>query len=181
MALRLALVSLAALAAGTAAHGQATSIVPDTAPGVSLGTTVANGGGPVTTIDGGTLAGTNLFHSFSTFNLGTGDIAQWVRSAGDEASITNVVNRVTGGTPSTILGMLDSTAIPNADFYFINPAGLVFGTGAQVNVPAAAPSRDRPDAPASWSIAACSRAVPTNRSVTACPSASNRRRWMRWC
>lgn len=138
MALRLALVSLAALAAGTAAHGQATSIVPDTAPGVSLGTTVANGGGPVTTIDGGTLAGTNLFHSFSTFNLGTGDIAQWVRSAGDEASITNVVNRVTGGTASSLFGTLDSTALPNADFYFVNPAGILFGTGAQVNVPASA-------------------------------------------
>jgi filamentous hemagglutinin family protein len=52
--------------------------------------------------------------------------------------VRNVVNRVTGGNPSHIFGTLDSTALPNADFYFINPAGIVFGDGARVNVPAAA-------------------------------------------
>src|SRR5262249_1983298 len=39
---------------------------------------------------------------------------------------------------SQINGTLDSTALPNAAFFFINPAGVVFGQGAQVNVPAAA-------------------------------------------
>ena len=35
-------------------------------------------------------------------------------------------------------GMLDSTALPKAAFWFINPAGIVFGPGASVDVPAAA-------------------------------------------
>jgi filamentous hemagglutinin family protein len=114
-----------------------TAITPDTAAGRGLGTTVGQAGRTYT-IDGGTRAGANLFHSFAGFDLGAGDTAQWTRSAGDGAQIANVVNRVTGGTPSTIAGVLDSTALPNASFYFVNPAGIVFAPGAQVNVPAAA-------------------------------------------
>lgn len=136
---RLALASLTALAFAQAAQAQEprpTIIVPDTGP-LGLGTQVAQAGN-LRTIDGGTRAGQNLFHSFSRFDLGRGDIAQWVRGAGDGASILNVVNRVTGGDPSDIHGRIDSTALPNADFWFINPAGIVFGAGAQVNVPAAA-------------------------------------------
>jgi filamentous hemagglutinin family protein len=135
--IRLGLVSLVALATAQVAHAQ-TNIVPDTVAGVDLGTTVTQNNNTYT-IDNGTLSGTNLFHSFSTFDIGAGDVAQWVYTAGNAASIENVINRVTGGSPSTILGTLDSTAIPNADFYFINPAGIIFsGQGAQVNVPAAA-------------------------------------------
>ena len=132
------LVSLAALATAQTAAAQSTSIVPDVAPGLSLGTTVSHSGN-VYTVDGGTTAGTNLFHSFNNFDLGAGDTAQWVYSGGNPASLTSVISRVTGGSPSSILGVIDSTAIPNADFYFINPAGIVFsGQDAQVNVPAAA-------------------------------------------
>jgi len=127
--------ALALAGAPMAAQAQ-TAIAPDV--GVrGLGTT-ATLAGNVTTIDGGTLAGANLFHSFAGFSLGTGDVARWTRSAGDGASVRNVVNRVTGGTPSQIDGTLDSTALPNAAFFFINPAGIVFGAGAKVNVPAAA-------------------------------------------
>ena len=132
------LVSLAALATAQAATAQSTSIVPDVAPGLSLGTTVSHSGN-VYTVDGGTTAGTNLFHSFNNFDLGAGDTAQWVYSGGNPANLTSVISRVTGGSPSSILGVIVSTAIPNADFYFINPAGIVFsGQDAQVNVPAAA-------------------------------------------
>lgn len=136
---RRALASLAALAFAQAAQAQEplpTIIVPDTGP-LGLGTQVTQAGN-LRTIDGGARAGRNLFHSFSRFDLGRGDVAQWVRGAGDGASILNVVNRVTGGDPSDIHGRIDSTALPNADFWFINPAGIVFGPGAQVNVPAAA-------------------------------------------
>ncbi|HEC84532.1 MAG TPA: filamentous hemagglutinin N-terminal domain-containing protein, partial [Thioploca sp.] len=41
--------------------------------------------------------------------------------------------RVTGGTSSHINGLLRST-IPNADFYFLNPAGVMFGKHAQLDV-----------------------------------------------
>lgn len=136
----LPLFCLAALLAAPAAAQVAdvpTSIQPDIAPGRGLGTTVTVNGSTYT-VDGGTRAGANLFHSFADFSLGSADRAAWVHSGGNPASIANVVNRVTGGNPSAIFGEIDSTAIPNADFYFINPAGIVFGLNATVNVPAAA-------------------------------------------
>lgn len=123
-----------ALAAGGAV-GQ-TVVTPD-AGARGLGTT-ATAAGAVTTIDGGTLTGGNLFHSFQAFGVAAGDTVRWTRAAGDGASVRNVVNRVTGGTASRIDGTLDSTALPNAAFFFINPAGVVFGASAKVNVPAAA-------------------------------------------
>lgn len=118
-----------------AAVGQ-TVINPDVVAGRALGTTVGQAG--VTyTIAGGTRAGGNLFHSFSQFDLGAGDTARWV-GGGDAAAVNNVINRVTGGQASRINGTIDSTALPNATFYFVNPAGIVFGPGAQVNVPSVA-------------------------------------------
>ncbi len=138
---RLLFASLPALAWAQAAAaqppGEPTTITPDAAPPLSLGTTATRVGN-VTTIDGGTRAGPNLFHSFSRFDLGQGDVARWVHSGGNPATIANVVNRVTGGDPSNIDGEIDSTALPNADFWFINPAGVIFGQGARLDVPAAA-------------------------------------------
>ena len=134
---RVSWLALAVALAHSPALAQATDIVADTIPGNDLGTNVSTIGN-VTTIDQGTLSGTNLYHSFANFDLAAGDVAQWVYSSGDPGGIANVINRVTGGTPSSIAGMLDSTALPNADFYFINPAGVLFGAGAEVNVPAAA-------------------------------------------
>lgn len=126
-----------ALATASAPAQVVTDIVADTLPDRDLGTSVTTIGN-VSTIDNGTVSGTNLFHSFQTFDLAAGDVAQWVYTPGDPAAIANVINRVTGGTPSSLFGQLDSTALPNADFFFINPAGIVFGTGAEVSVPAAA-------------------------------------------
>lgn len=132
-------IGLAALLLASAAGAQpaATQITPDTDPARSLGTMVTPAG-PVQLIDGGTRAGANLFHSFAQFDLARGDTARFVSSAGDAASIANVISRVTGGAPSHIDGTIDSTALPNADFWFINPAGILFGEGARINVPAAA-------------------------------------------
>jgi len=137
---RLAQEALSPGAGGTAPSALQAPVVTNIAPDagkLSLGTQVMQAGN-VHTIDGGTRAGNNLFHSFSRFDLGQGDFARWAHSAGDPTSVQNVVNRVTGGDPSRIFGTIDSTALPNADFFFINPAGIVFGEGAQVNVPAAA-------------------------------------------
>jgi len=108
-----------------------TAIAPDTLPSLSTGTT-ATTDGATTTIGGGVRAGDNLFHSFARFSLGPGDIARW--SASDAATIRNVINRVTGGERSFIGGTIDASAMPGADFYFINPAGIVFGDGAFVDV-----------------------------------------------
>lgn len=134
---------LIALAAGTgwaapvAAQSVAappTVIVADTAPDRATGT-VATQQGRTTTIDGGTRIGPNLFHSFQAFSLGTGDVALWLRSANDGASIRNVVSRVTGGAASSIDGTIASQGLPNADFFFINPAGVAFGANARLSLP----------------------------------------------
>lgn len=133
---RLILASALVLAlAGPAGAQVVTDIAADTAAGFATGTSISRVGA-VTTIGGGTLAGANLFHSFATFNLGTGDVARW--TAGNPGAVANVVNRVTGGGLSTIAGTLDTTALPNANFYFINPAGVLFTQGARLDVPNAA-------------------------------------------
>jgi filamentous hemagglutinin family protein len=80
----------------------------------------------------GTTAGNNLFHSFQTFNINTGETATFT----GDAALKNVISRVTGGQVSNIDGLLKSN-VGNANFYFINPAGVTFGANAQVDVPAA--------------------------------------------
>ena len=129
---------LAALALGSAMPAFAqTMIVPDTAVAATTGTT-ATPVGTTTVIDGGTRVGNNLFHSFNSFSLATGDLALWTRAANDGANIAHIVNRVTGGAVSTINGTLATQGMPNASFWFINPAGIVFGANASVAVPNAA-------------------------------------------
>jgi len=96
--------------------------------------------GPQVTLNGpdiqigeslGTRSGNNLFHSFQTFNIGSGGSATFTGAP----DITNVISRVTGGEVSTIQGVLRSE-VGNADFYFVNPAGVTFGEGGSVDVPA---------------------------------------------
>jgi filamentous hemagglutinin family protein len=77
----------------------------------------------------GRQAGRNLFHSFDRFSLSTGERATF--SGPDQ--IRNVISRVTGGERSDIDGTIRST-IEGADFYFINPAGVLFGPNARLDV-----------------------------------------------
>jgi len=79
---------------------------------------------------GQTVGGVNLFHSFSNFNIGTNETATF---SGPD-SVKNIISRVTGGSRSDIDGTLEST-IPNADMYFLNPYGIMFGPNAHLNVP----------------------------------------------
>ncbi len=79
--------------------------------------------------DLGTRAGANLFHSFERFSLAAGERATF----SGPAAVDNVVARVTGGARSTIDGTLRST-IAGADLYFINPAGVLFGPNAALDV-----------------------------------------------
>ncbi|MFH0726597.1 MAG: filamentous hemagglutinin N-terminal domain-containing protein [Pseudomonadota bacterium] len=80
----------------------------------------------------GATVGANLFHSFERFNIHSGESATFTGSD----TLDNVISRVTGGNVSTIDGLLRSE-IGTADFYFINPSGVVFGSNAKVDVPAA--------------------------------------------
>lgn len=73
--------------------------------------------------------GSNLFHSFSDFNLAQGESATF----NGPGSVNNIITRVTGGNISNINGTLRST-IPDANFYLINPAGVIFGTHASLDI-----------------------------------------------
>ena len=78
----------------------------------------------------GKRAGSNLFHSFGRFNLNASESATFSGSTG----IKNVISRVTGGQTSTIDGTL-RVSIPNANLYLLNPAGVIFGEHATLDVP----------------------------------------------
>lgn len=113
---------------GSIAYGQATNIVA-TPPGPGgLGTTL-NTSGNTTNITGGTRpgGGPNLFHSFNQFSVGAGDVAAFVNPGG----VSNVIGRVIGGSPSNINGTVQAL---NANLFFVNPSGIVFGPSAQLNV-----------------------------------------------
>ncbi|MDM8566142.1 filamentous hemagglutinin N-terminal domain-containing protein [Candidatus Halobeggiatoa sp. HSG11] len=73
--------------------------------------------------------GSNLFHSFQDFNLNNTESATF----SGPNSVQNILSRVTGGNPSNIDGLIRST-IPNADFYFLNPNGIMFGPNAKLDV-----------------------------------------------
>ena len=83
----------------------------------------------------GKLSGNNLFHSFQTFNLSTGEVANFSTTS---PGIANVISRVTGGDMSQVNGTIRLTSASGAPaFFFINPAGITFGAGASVDVPGA--------------------------------------------
>ncbi len=83
-------------------------------------------------ITGGTRAGTNLFHSFGTFNVPTGAVANFLNDTG--LTTTNILSRVTGGQPSTILGTIQTSGFGQANLFLMNPAGIVLGPSASLNV-----------------------------------------------
>jgi filamentous hemagglutinin family protein len=87
--------------------------------------------GPDYAIDAdlGTQAGSNLFHSFEEFSIRTGESATF----SGPGNIENVIGRVTGGDVSSIDGRLASS-IPEADLWLFNPAGVVFGLNATLDL-----------------------------------------------
>ncbi|HLZ33598.1 MAG TPA: filamentous hemagglutinin N-terminal domain-containing protein [Nitrospira sp.] len=113
-----------------------TSITPTTGAG-NLGTTVTPAG-TTYNITGGTRPGNgpNLFHSFGNFTVGSGDIANFVNNTG--LATSNILSRVTGGNPSQIYGMIQTEGFGNANLFLMNPAGILFGPSATLNVGGAA-------------------------------------------
>ncbi|MEQ9626003.1 CHAT domain-containing protein [Coleofasciculus chthonoplastes] len=85
-------------------------------------------------IEGGKLSGdgANLFHSFSEFGLDSGQIANFLSNP----SIQNILSRITGGDPSIINGLIQISG-GTSNLFLMNPAGIIFGNQAQLNVPAA--------------------------------------------
>jgi filamentous hemagglutinin family protein len=74
----------------------------------------------------GLQVGNNLFHSFQTFNIETGEKASFRGSS----SVTNILARVTGNQSSWIDGKITS----DANLYLLNPNGIVFGENASLDV-----------------------------------------------
>ncbi len=82
------------------------------------------------TVTQGSQVGKNLFHSFRKFSVPAGgsvffDYAPDVRY---------IFSRVTGKSISRINGLIQTPETSNADFFLINPNGIVFGPQAQLDV-----------------------------------------------
>ena len=125
------LLALLALAAYTidVKPAQSQSIVP-AADGT--GTVVTPEGNRIN-INGGSLSGdgANLFHSFTQFGLTQDQIANFLSNP----SIHNILGRVNGGNPSIINGLIQVSG-GQSNLYLMNPSGIIFGSGARLNVPA---------------------------------------------
>ena len=98
-----------------------------------LNTTVTKSGN-VYDITGGTRPGSgpNLFHSFGEFGVPTSNVANFLNDSG--LATSNVLGRVTGGNPSNIFGTIQTTGFASANLFLMNPAGIVFGPNASLNV-----------------------------------------------
>jgi filamentous hemagglutinin family protein len=91
-------------------------------------------GGTVTTITGGARpgGGPNLFHSFGRFDVGPGDIANFFNDT--HLPTSNILSRVTGGNQSQIYGTIRTTDFPGANLFLMNPAGVLFGATAVLDL-----------------------------------------------
>ncbi len=110
---------------GSPARAQSITAAPD-----GTGTTVIHSGNEFA-IQGGTTIDQNLFHSFQDFGLSASETAQFLSNP----NIQNILTRVVSGNPSIINGLI-SVIGGNSNLYLMNPAGIVFGPNAQLNVPA---------------------------------------------
>jgi filamentous hemagglutinin family protein len=114
------------LASASAANAQ--NITPSNVNGLN---TQVNQVGNQYNITGGTQSGANLFYSLQKLGLNANEIANFLTNP----SVQNVLTRVTGGEASLINGLLQVTG-GNSNLYIMNPAGVVFGNSASLNVPA---------------------------------------------
>jgi filamentous hemagglutinin family protein len=123
--------ALGAFTAGLIGAASAAATAQVATDGTLGAATTFTGGAFTIDAAAGRQSGSNLFHSFATFDLAAGRTATFA----GPSSILNVIARVTGGQPSRIDGAI-RVAMPQADFWFVNPAGVTFGAGATIDVPA---------------------------------------------
>jgi filamentous hemagglutinin family protein len=100
----------------------------DITPDGTTATEVKSPDGQNFDIGGGDRAGGNLFHSFGNFGVPNGGSANFLNSP----DVVNIINRVTGGKLSDIQGIISAQGAAN--LFLINPAGIVFGPNASLNI-----------------------------------------------
>jgi filamentous hemagglutinin family protein len=120
---------IAALYAIPPGHSQTQPITAEPSPN-GIGTVVTPNGNQLD-ISGGRQSGGNLFHSFQTFGLDQNQIANFL----SDPNIQNILGRVMGGNPSVINGLIKVSG-GNSNLFLMNPAGIIFGSSATLNVPA---------------------------------------------
>ncbi len=99
-------------------------IVPDNTANTSITNNCQNS----CNINGGELAGQNLFHSFSEFNIGANENVYFANPG-----VANIFSRVTGNNTSEIFGTLGVSG-GNANLWLLNPNGILFGEGAVLDI-----------------------------------------------
>ena len=90
---------------------------------VSAGSASIAGGAGTTTIN---QSSQNVAINWQSFSIGQGEAVRFVQPNSSSVAL----NRVLGSDPSSILGSLSA----NGKVFLVNPNGILFGQGAQVNV-----------------------------------------------
>ncbi|MEM0980329.1 MAG: filamentous hemagglutinin N-terminal domain-containing protein, partial [Cyanobacteria bacterium P01_H01_bin.58] len=105
-------------------------LIPDTTLGQesSIVTPELIQGLPATVVAGGAERGANLFHSFTEFNVNTGQAVYFA----NPAAIDNILTRITGNNISNIDGLLGVNG--NANLFLLNPNGVIFGPNARLDI-----------------------------------------------
>lgn len=124
---RAALIALPLIGALAQTNSALAQVIPS-GEGTS---TVVDAVGGTLEISGGQLSkdNSNLFHSFERFDLSAEQTANFVTNA----NVQNVVGSIRGGAASTIDGTLQVSG-SNANLYLMNPAGILFGPNARLNL-----------------------------------------------
>ncbi|HIK11842.1 MAG TPA: CHAT domain-containing protein [Oscillatoriaceae cyanobacterium M33_DOE_052] len=123
--------SIGAIYPWLCAIAQTQPIIPET--GTNSTSTLVTPEGNRLDITGGQRSrdGANLFHSFQEFGLSQDQIANFITNP----QINNILGRVVGGNPSYINGLIQVTG-GTSNLFLMNPAGIIFGQNASLNIPA---------------------------------------------